>query len=303
VHLRVPHQQKLGTAVSGEVQLQLLSEKEVIATATVPVTCKGIADLDALFHQPLPAGFYKVSAVYIQGGHAREFFQNGFLVTDRGALASGPVLGIYGDFLTLDGKPFFPVGTNYFTEENGWDFSGPRNAWIWDKDFAEMAAFGVSFVRTGVWMPNGKLIEGNTGGANERFLRDLKAFLDCAQRNNIAINFTFFAFSPQSGGFPRNQDAAGTPPNPYTDPVSVGAEQAYVRSLVERFKDVPWLLWDLINEPSFSNPRQVFKENYPNCDPTEIAAWHKWLSQKDANLSALGDAWRVPAPLSHAVRS
>jgi hypothetical protein len=296
VHLRVPHQQKLGAAVSGEVQLQLLSEKEVIATATVPVTCKGIADLDAPFHQPLPAGFYKVSAVYSQGGHAREFYQNGFLVTDRSALASGPVLGVHGDFLTLDGKPFFPVGTNYFTtEENGWDFSGPRNAWIWDKDFAEMAAHGVSFVRTGVWMPNGKFIEGNTGGANERFLRNLEAFLDCAQRHNIAINFTFFAFSPQSGGFPRNQDAAGTPPNPYTDPVSVGTEQAYVRSLVERFKDVPWLSWDLINEPSFSNPRQVFKGNYPNGDPTEIAAWHKWLSQKYANLSALGDAWRVPA--------
>ena len=297
VHLRASRQQKLASATSGEIQLRLLSEKQIIATATIPVTGNGIADLDAPFHQPLPAGFYKVSAVYSEGGHAREFYQNGFLVTDRGALATGPVFGVHGDFLTLDSKPFFPVGTNYFTtEENGWDFSGPRNAWIWDKDFAEMAAHGVSFVRTGVWMPNGKFIEGNTGGANERFLRNLEAFLDCAHRHNIAINFTFFAFSPHSGSLPRNQDAAAAPPNPYTDPVSVDAEQAYVRSVVERFKDVPWLSWDLINEPSFSNPRQVFHGNYPNGDPTEIAAWHKWLSQKYGNLSALGDAWRVPAP-------
>ena len=44
----------------------------------------------------------------------------------RTLLTSGPVLGVQGDFLTRDGKPFFPVGTNYFnTEENGWDFSGP----------------------------------------------------------------------------------------------------------------------------------------------------------------------------------
>jgi hypothetical protein len=58
------------------------------------------------------------------------------------------------DFLSRDGRPFFSVGTNYFsTEDNGWDFSGPRNAWVWEKDFAEMEQSGVTFVRTGVWMP------------------------------------------------------------------------------------------------------------------------------------------------------
>jgi hypothetical protein len=231
VHLRIPCKEKLGATVSGEIQLRLLSEKEVIATATLPFTGKGIADLDTPFHQPLPLGFYKVSAVYSEGGVAREFYQNGFLVTERGALASGPVLGVHGDFLSLDGKPFFPVGTNYFTsEDNNWDFSAPRNAWIWDKDFAEMAAHGISFVRTGVWMSNGKFIESDSGGVNERFLRNLEAFLDCAQRHNIAINFTFFAFAPHSGGFLRNMDASATLPNPYTDPVSVDAEQAYIRS-------------------------------------------------------------------------
>jgi hypothetical protein len=295
VHLRIPREEKLDAAAGGAVQLRLQSEKETIATATIPVTGKGIADIDAPFHQPLPAGFYTVSAVYSEGGVPREFYQDGFLVTDRGALASGPVLGVHGDFLTLDGKPFFPVGTNYFTtEDNSWDFSGSRNAWTWDRDFAQMAAHGVSFVRTGVWMPNGKFIEANTGGVNERFLRNLEAYLDCANRHNIAINFTFFAFSPHSGAFPGNPDAAATTPNPYTDPGSLDAEQAYVRSVVERFKDVPWLSWDLINEPSFSNPQQIFKGNYPNADPTEIAAWHKWLSQKYGNLSELDDAWRVP---------
>jgi len=143
-------------------------------------------------------------------------------------------------------------------------------------------------------MPNAKFIEGNTGGADERFMRNLEAFLLCAHRHNIAINFTFFAFSPHSGPQVRDFDTATGPPNPYTDAASVEAEQAYVRSVVERFRDVPWLSWDLINEPSFSNPRQIFKGNYPNGDTTEITAWHKWLSQKYGNLTALGDAWRVP---------
>jgi hypothetical protein len=295
VHVRNARQQRLGAAINGEVAVQLLHDDKVIQSVTLPVTGTGTAELDTPFHQPLNPGFYKVSAVYGQGGHPREFYQNGFLVTERSTLASGPVLGVKGDFLSLGGKPFFPVGTNYFTtEENGWDFSGPRNAWVWDKDFAEMAAHGVSFVRTGVWMPNAKFIDPANGGVNERFLRNLEAFLACAQRHHIAINFTFFAFSPHSGPAPKGTDAATPPPNPYTDPASVEAQQAYVRSVVDRFKDVPWLSWDLINEPSFSNPRQVFHGNSPNGDATEVAAWHKWLGQKYASLSALGDAWRVP---------
>ena len=291
VHLRNPRQERLGLSTSGEVKLTLISDKGVLDSATLPITGQGIADVVAPFHQALPPGFYKISAAYSWGGRLREFYQNGFWVEDAKALDAGPVLGVHGDFLTRDGAPFFPVGTNYFTtEENGWDFSGPRNAWVWDKDFDEMSRHGVSFVRTGVWMPNAKFIEANTGGVNERFLRNLEAFLRCAERHGIAVNFTFFAFSPHSGNAGR-EDPDAIPPNPYTDPAALQAEQAYVRSVVEPFKDVPWLSWDLINEPSFSNPRHIFKGNYPNGDPTEMAAWHKWLAPQDTTASS--PPWRA----------
>jgi len=293
IHLTFPRQPRLGTTVNGEVQIQLSSEKGLIAKASVPLTGTADEDLAAPFQAQLPPGFYTVTAVLILGGQPREFYQNAFLVADRSSLATGPPLGVHGDFLTLAGKPFFPVGTNYFsTEANGWDFSGPRNASIWDKDFADMQSHGVSFVRTGVWMPNGKFIDPATGGVNQRFLRNLEAFLHCAQRHNIAVNFTFFAFSPHSGPMP--EDKTATPPNPYTDPNSVAAQQAYVRSVVEAFRNVPWLCWDLINEPSFSNPRQIFHGNLPNGDPTELAAWRKWLAEKYPTLATLAEDWRVP---------
>ncbi len=56
---------------------------------------------------------------------------------------------------------------------------------------------------------------------------------------------------------------------------------------------MPWLCWDLINEPSFSNPRQIFRGNFPNGDPTEVAAWHRWLRSKYANIAELASAWSV----------
>ena len=297
VHIHSPRQERMVKPASGELKLTLNSEKETVDSATVPVTQGGVADVQAPFHKALPVGFYKIAATYSEGGEFRAFYENGFFVAEANQAHSGPALGVQGDFLSRDGAPFFPVGTNYFsTEENGWDFSGPRNASVWDRDFEEMSQHGVTFVRTGVWMPNGRFIEGNAGGgANERFLRNVEAFLLCAQRHGIAVNFTFFAFSPHSGMGPWREDPSATPPNPYLDPMSVRAEQAYVRSVVERFKDVPWLSWDLINEPSFSNPREIFKGNYPNSDPAEVAAWRQWLRKKyDGKLAALAQAWAVP---------
>ncbi len=268
----------------GDVRVKLLSADKVLEEVTLPIEEQETSNLTVPFPKPLAAGFYKVRATLRRQGQFREFYENGFWVAERGSLDDGEALGVKGDFLTRGGKPFFPVGTNYFTtEENGWDFSGPRNASVWENDFAEMAAHGVTFVRTGVWMKNAKFIEPATGEPNERFLRNLEAFLICAHRHGISVNFTFFAFSPVSG--------PATQKNPYIDEDAVRAQQIYVRAVVTRFASVPGLCWDLINEPSFSNPGQIFKGNIPNGDPAELSAWREWLRDRYTTLDALGDAW------------
>jgi hypothetical protein len=268
----------------GEVAVELSSADKLLEAVTLPIEDQETSNLTVPFEKPLAAGFYKVRATFRQQGQFREFYENGFWMAEGSSLDDGEALGVKGDFLTRGGKPFFPVGTNYFTtEENGWDFSGPRNASVWENDFAEMAAHGVTFVRTGVWMKNAKFIEPATGAPNERFLRNLEAFLICAHHHGISVNFTFFAFSPVSG--------TPTQKNPYIDEDAVHAQQAYVRAVVSRFASVPWLCWDLINEPSFSNPDHIFKGNIPNGDPAELRAWHEWLRDRYKTIDALGDAW------------
>src|SRR5260370_18971307 len=85
-------------------------------------------------------------------------------------------------------------------------------------------------------------------------------------------------------------------PNPYLDAGALRAEHAYVRSVVERFKNVPCLSWVLINERSFSNPRVIFHGNVPNGDASETAAWRKWLRAKYGDqMDALAEAWSVAA--------
>ena len=314
VHLRNAGRERANKPLAGEVRVQLLSGNVVAETLNVPIS--GRVDAEAPFTKSLSPGFYTVRGVWTEDGQGREGYQNGLWVEDATQLAAGPVFGVKKDFLTSDGKPFFPVGANYFsTEANGWDFSGPRNAWIWDRDFDEMQRYGVTFVRTGVWGPTLRLIDPATKGVTERFLRNLEAFLLSAHRHNIIVNFTFYAFTPRvldpsapspqpavpqaapvaaaGGGRGGGRGGPQAPPEPnvYMDPQSVKTELNYVLSIVNRFKDVPWLCWDLINEPSFANPNRLWTGNTPNGDPVELALWRKWLGAKYSSLAELSAAW------------
>jgi hypothetical protein len=294
------HLRRAGATAQGKVRIDLMEGEHVLETKQVDLggTDSSVA---VSFGGPLHAGVYTTSATWTadasQASAPQEFAENGFVVEDLTALEAGPALGTHGDFLTLGGKPFLPVGTNYFsTDANGWDFSGPRNGATWERDFADMERHGVSFVRTGVWMPSfSKFVESLTGEANERFLRNLEAFLSAAHRHNIAVNFTCFAFVPHGQDRPRRSSdtSEAPPPNPYLDETTLRQEQEYVISVVRRFRGLPFLSYDLINEPSFSNPRNIFHGNVPNGDPAEKSAWHKWLQERYKTLPALAYAWRV----------
>ncbi len=285
-------------AITGQLHAELLTGDKVVDKADLPLAVNNSASLP--FRKALPNGVYTVRATWTPAGAAtpQEFAENGFVVEELSDLETGSALGTKADFITRGDKPFFPVGTNYFsTEANGWDFSGPRNDAVWEHDFADMERHGVNFVRTGVWGGYGKFIEPATGAVNERFLRNLEGFLAAAHRHNITVNFTFFAFSPhtndtrpQQGGDP---NAGTTPPNPYLDASALQSEHGYVQSVVHRFGKLPFLCYDLINEPSFSNPRLIFKGNVPNNDPAELSAWHLWLAKRYPSLDSLADAWRV----------
>ena len=301
VHLHLPRD----APPTGSFDLQFSQGGKVLQRTHLPASATDAAARGP-FHDPLPPGVYTVRGTWTPQGSTlpQEFAENGFDVEDLSALDTGDALGVGsanaatdGNFLTLGGKPFFPIGTNYFTtEENGWDFSGPRNAAVWERDFADMQRHNVNFVRTGVWMGAGKFLDPATGAANERFLRNVEAFLAAAHRHNIAVNFTFFAFTPRTSQsrLPYSDTpGAPPPPNPYLNPAAVQAEKNYVASIVERFGKVPWLSYDLINEPSFSNPRNIFHGNIPNGDPDERAAWDAWLQKRYANLASLADAWRT----------
>jgi len=294
------HLLRLGSAPAekGAVRVELLSGSQVVATEHAEVQ-GGALTAHLVFRQTPPPGHYVLRGTYAEG-EAREAYHTGFWVREATLLARGPALRPVGDYFEADGKPFLPVGTNYFSTDTyptGFFVGGhiAGNAWVWERDFTEMEKRGVNFVRTGTWHNQAEYINRITGGVEERFLRALEAFLHSAARHRMQVNFTFFAFDPQTirryPGQESSQLGPGT--NPYTDPVAIRAQQDYVRSIVARFRDVPFLSWDFINEPSFSNPKRLWRGNTPNADPSETRAWTQWLARRYRSVDRLAAAWGV----------
>lgn len=239
-------------------------------------------------------GLHAVRATYRRAGRIVDVHETGFWRRDDGLLGKGPRFSAGRTYFERDGRPFLVVGVNHFVNDPVWSgFPENANALAWDRDFAAMEADGLNFVRTGIWSDRLRLVDPVTGTAEESVLRNLEALLQSAARHRLHVQFTFFTFDPQT--LARGAGILGPGRNPYTDPVAVQAQAAFVRSVVARFREVPDLSWDLINEPSFSNPRTIFRGNVPNGDPTEVARWNEWLAKRHGTLQALAAAWGVEA--------
>ncbi len=299
VRLHNARMQRRGRPLAGKVTLELIANGETKAAAEI--SCTGeLTAANVAFPGTFPPGLYTIRGDLREGGETREMYHTGVWLRDESILRSGALLKVQGDYFSLNGAPFIPFGTNYFSTDvyrtgyfTGGSLAG--NAFLWERDFSEMAKHNVNFVRTGIWMNHDFYLDRVTGGAQERLLRALEAFLHSAGRHKIQVQFTFYAFDPQTiQRYPgQTSFKLGPGSNPYTDPAAIRAQKNFIQSIVTRFKDVPYLSWDLINEPSFSNPQRLWRGNTPKGDPSEFAAWNKWLEERYQTIDRLAKAWRV----------
>jgi hypothetical protein len=226
-------------------------------------------------------GFHR-AVVTLRGGAERcGVYRTGFWVRDEAYLASGPKVTVDHDYFQVDGRQMPVVGTTYMDSKAQRLLLRYPNPYRWDEDMQQMSDGGLNMLRTGLWT-DWAVATDNTDIANEHTLRTIEAFLMTARRHGLPVQFNLFAFMPEvfGGG------------NPYLDPEAVKREQAFVMSVVERFKTVPFLIWDLMNEPSFDNPKRFFGTK-PNGDAVESAAWNRWLLARYGSREAVASLWKM----------
>jgi len=248
---------------------------EAKQSATIPVPSSATTLLPAAGSK----GLHVIEARLFEGATLRGIYHSAFWVRDDAYLHSGPKLGVNTDYFTIDEKPLAVVGTTYMSSEVQRLFFDHPNVYTWNADLGLIHSAGLNMIRTGWWTGWDKLCD-ESGRPYERTLRTLEAYLMTARKFNLPVQFNFFAFLPEIlGGV-----------NPYLDGEAVRKQQNLVASVAARFHDVPFLAWDLINEPSFSTKLWQMR---PNGDAVELAAWNAWLAKKYPDRAALAAAWNV----------
>ncbi len=228
----------------------------------------------------LGKGLHTVDATLLSHGEPVWTDHSAFWMRDWAYLQSGPKLTVGTDYFDLDGKPLPVVGTTYMASDVDRLFLERPNAYLWDRDMAQIRASGLNMIRTGIWS-GWRFVTRPDGSMTEEALRTIEAFLMTARHNGLPVQFNLFAFLPNIFGGE----------NAYLDPAALRAQDRYVSSISGRFHDVPFLAWDLINEPSANN--NTWK-TLPQNDVYEQAAWRRWLKQKYPDEAALLAAWAEP---------
>jgi len=248
--------------------------KEITVSAALPST------QPITLAAPDGKGLYLVEAQLMEGVHVRAIYHSAFWIRDESYLRSGPHLSVNHDYFELDGHPLAVIGTTYMSSEVQRLYVEHPNVYVWNQDLAQIHDAGLNMIRTGWWTGWDKFCDEN-GQPYERTLRTLEAYLMTARKYGLPVQFNFFAFLPDVLG--------GT--NAFLDPETVRKQQTLISSVVTRFHDVPFLAWDLINEPSFSQHLWTMR---PNGDPIELASWNRWLSARYPDRSKLAMLWNVP---------
>ncbi len=237
---------------------------------------------------PSQGGLHTVTARFLEGETLVAQYRTGYWVRDEKQLQSGPTVAVDQNFFLIDGKPLPIVGTTYMASDVQRQYLMQPNPFVWDRDFAQMHDNGINMIRTGLWTAWDQVMK-EPGVVQESALRNLEAFLLTARRYKTPVQFTFFAFIPDNFG--------GA--NPYLDPEAVRRQQDYITAIVARFKDVPWLVWDLINEPSFDKPAHLWVTR-ANGDRFESQRWNEYLGKVHGTNDAVADAWNtttLPSPM------
>jgi|CZKR01.1.fsa_nt_gi hypothetical protein len=271
-HAAVPPKTPVSLKITSFPESQPANRSTV--TATVP------PDAPLILPAPEGKGLYVIEAQLLEGDRVRAIYHSGFWIRDESYLRSGSRLAVNHDYFELDGRPLAVVGTTYMSSEVQRLYFEHPNVYVWNQDLAQIHDAGLNMIRTGWWTGWDKFCDEN-GQPYERTLRTLEAYLMTARKHGLPVQFNFFAFLPDVLG--------GT--NAFLDPAAVRRQQTLISSVVARFHDVPFLAWDLINEPSFS---QHLWKTRPNGDPIELASWNHWLSERYPDRAQLAALWNVP---------
>ncbi|MFC4304066.1 beta-galactosidase [Cohnella boryungensis] len=232
---------------------------------------------------PLEPGYYEAECRAITDDGEVRTLRQGFWGYDAELLRKGDYLSRDRDYFRRGDRPMPIVGMTYMTSDVARKFLLLPNVSVWNRDMAQMGRAGINYIRTGLWSMwrQTMFVDGH---ASEEVMRAIDAFMLTAKKHDLEVNFTFFTFSPERW--------EGS--NPYLDPRSVEAQKRFISAIVSRHAESTYVHWDLINEPSLFDPKNIFNGAQTAGDPHERKLYAEWLRERHGpDIRALQERWNM----------
>ncbi|MGQ9730400.1 MAG: cellulase family glycosylhydrolase [Candidatus Zipacnadales bacterium] len=232
-------------------------------------TRKVLVEVDSLKGDLIP-----LQASLVGGERVVDVIESAFCIRNEHVLASGPKIGWADNYMTVDGRPTFLVGTNqtgmmYFSPDEG-----PAT---WDRDFAAMQAHGFHIWRILHFSPfaakgyegHGQHTSLDLANRPQKLIRQMDAIVQLAQKHRVAI---FLSLHDWLGIVLTEEELA--------------AQADWNRFWADRYRNVPGIFYDIQNEPS------IHVEDRPDI----IALWNKFLQERYGTDDVLREAWTRTPP-------
>lgn len=250
-----------GTVLEQELQLAPGAKQAVETTVSIDELAQ---DYDLV----------PIRAVLSEQQRIADVMESGLCIRNEQVLASGPKMDWSGNYMTVDGRPTFMVGTN----QTGMMYFGAyENPATWDRDFAAMNAHNYHIMRILHFSPysaggyEGRPTNNPLDLVNrpKKFVRQMDAIVQLANKHRVAI---FLSLHDWMGTVLTDEE--------------LQAQRDWNQFWVERYRDVPGVFYDVQNEPSV---RALDR-------PDVVRLWNEFLQGRYATDADLTAAWDKNPP-------
>jgi len=254
------------TAESGVVEIEFLNEAGmVVYAADKPIELQKKAQVtlkETWRPEKFESSFYKVRASLKKDGVVLDSEENGFVVIDRDALKNKPSISIDKGRFIINDEESFILGANYYESRLGELMWLKPNLLRIREDFKAMHELGINFVRIhyhhSKWFrdyfsqvvkeqPDPYFSESDMEPLpSERSLRILDAIIQLSGEQGLIFCMDIFSLVPEEMGNPIGWLGLK---ERMLDAEKVVIQKEFVKIIANRYKDIPWITWDLWNEP------------------------------------------------------
>lgn len=226
----------------------------------------GATPVEVPLDLPPAEPFYNLTATLSAGRTALDQAATGFCFWQPAVLAKGPALAWQANAFRVADRPLFLCGTN----QTGVMFGSPlENPLVWRRDLLGMADAGLNVLRILHYSPFAMPGHTRPEADPEAGLRQLDAVVQLAQQAGVIIFLSLHDWIPVE-----------------LSDADLAAQRAWARTLAERYRDVPGLMFDVQNEPN------VEPEAHQEA---ALPLWREFLRARYGADAGLAAAWQEAA--------